>query len=71
MDYELIVKVLSMAIVAYGAFKLGEGFQKYKQRRRSDEAREWFEKMVESGDAKIEKVKMTEVDEDDDEEDDE
>ena len=71
MDYELIVKVLSMAIVAYGAFKLGEGAQKYKQRRRSEEAREWFEKMIESGDAKIEKVKMTEVDEDDDEEDDE
>jgi len=70
MDYELIVKILSLAIVAYGAFKLGESFQKYRQRRRSEEAREWFEKMVESGDAKIEKVKMTGVDEDEDDEDD-
>lgn len=69
MDYELIVKILSLAIVAYGAFKLGESFQKYKQRRRSEEAREWFEKMVESGDAKIEKFKMTGVDEDDEEDD--
>lgn len=69
MDYELIVRVLSMVIVAYGAFKLGEGFQKYKQRRRSDEAREWFEKMIESGDAKIEKVKMTGVDEEDEDDD--
>ena len=56
MSSDEVLRLIVVLLGVFGAFRLGIAYERYEQKCRARKAREWFENMLESGDARIEKI---------------
>ena len=67
MSSDEVLRLIVVLLGVFGSFRIGIAYERYEQKCRARKAREWFENMLESGDARIEKIAEHKDEEDEEE----